>query len=909
MNPIAEDILMHYGVKKRSGRYPWGSGEEPFQRSGDFISRIEELRKAGRTEKQIADELGLSTTDLRAYKMIAKNERRMLEVETAKGLREKGYSLNEIAEKMGYNNDSSVRALLNDDAASRMKKARETADFLKKQIDEKGMIAVGAGVELELGMKREKFEQALAILEAEGYPVYGGGIQQLTNPGKQTIMKVICPPGTEYKEIYNLENINSLKEYVSHDGGDTFDRLVYPKSMDGKRVMIRYAEEGGLEKDGLVEIRRNVDDLSLGNSRYAQVRILVDDNRYIKGMAVYSDNLPDGVDIIVNSNKKLGTPKDVCLKEIKDDPDNPFGSLIKAGGQSYYIDKDGNRQLSCINKRAEEGDWNEWSKTLPSQFLSKQPMQLINKQLGLALADKEAEYDEICSLTNPTVKKALLKSFADDCDATAVSLDAAALPGQKYKVILPISSMKETEVYAPDFDDGSSLALVRYPHAGTFEIPILKVNNKQTEAKKLLGNGVDVVGINSKVAERLSGADFDGDTVMCIPTGGKVKITSTSKLKALEGFDTKSAYGPDEEITDKNGEKHYYRNGKEYRILKSKAREQNEMGSVSNLIADMTLKGANPETEISRAVKHSMVVIDAKKHHLDYKQSEIDNDIAGLKAKYQGHYDLDGNYSKGASTLITQAGADTRVKKRVGSQQIDKATGKAWYKEVDETYVDKKGKTQTRTITVPRMSVVDDARVLSSGKKQEEAYADYANRLKSMANRARKTMVNTADQRYKPSAKVAYAKEVSSLDAQLKLAKLNAPRERYAQIKASVVVKAKVEANPDLTNAEKKKIKQQALTAARVETGAHRTKIVIKDREWEAIQAGAISASKLAQIIANADPDDVRQRATPRATTTISTAKKDRIKSMNISGYTIEQIAKACGVSVSSVSRTIKGKE
>ena len=116
-------------------------------------------------------------------------------------------------------------------------------------------------------------------------------MDQITNPGKKTTLRVICPPGTEHKEIYDFENINSLKDYVSHDDGETFDpKFVYPKSMDSKRLQIRYSEDGGELKDGVVEIRRGVDDLSLGESHYAQVRILVDGSHYIKGMAVYSDD-------------------------------------------------------------------------------------------------------------------------------------------------------------------------------------------------------------------------------------------------------------------------------------------------------------------------------------------------------------------------------------------------------------------------------------------------------------------------------------------------------------------------------------------------------------------------------------------------------------------------------------------
>lgn len=884
MNQVAEDILMHYGMPRRSGRYPWGSGDNPYQHSGDFLSRVEELKKQGLSEKEIADSFGLTTTQFRTQKSLAKNERRALEVATAKGLREKGYSLNEIAEKMGYTNDSSIRSLLNESSESNMNQAQKTADFLRKQIDEKGMIDVGTGVERELGISKEKLNQALYILEMEGYPVYGGGVPQVTNPGKQTNIKVICPPGTEHKDIYDYENVHSLTDYVSHDNGETFDTFVYPKSMDSKRLEICYAEDGGIHKDGVIELRRGVDDLSLGDSHYAQVRILVDDTKYLKGMAIYSDDLPPGVDVRFNTNKKQGTPMGDVLKNIKDDPDNPFGSLIKAGGQSYYIDKNGKRQLSLINKRAEEGDWGAWSDKLPSQFLSKQSLHLVKKQLGLAASDKLAEFDEICRLTNPTVKKTLLKSFADDCDAAAIHLQAAALPRQKYQVILPITSMKDNEVYAPNYKNGEQVALIRYPHGGTFEIPIVTVNNKQPEAKRVLGNALDAIGINSRVAERLSGADFDGDTVMVIPTGGKVKITSTSPLKGLEGFDPKTSYP--------------YKEG-----MKTMRNTQTEMGKVSNLITDMTLKGATQD-ELARAVRHSMVVIDAEKHKLNYKQSEIDNGIASLKKKYQGHYDEDGKYHEGAATLISRAKSETSVLKRKGSTIIDPKTGEQSYKEVYEEYVDKKtGKTKVRTQASTKMAETRDARTLSSGHPVEEAYADYANQMKSLGNRARKEMLSTGKIAYSASAKAAYQPEVDSLSAKLNVALRNAPKERQAQVIANANVAAKKKDNPDMTNAEIKKAGQQALTSARVKVGAKREPIKLTDKEWEAIQAGAISENKLKQIINNVNIDELRQRATPRTTTSLSSAKISKISSMNASGYSIAEIAQALGVSTSTVSK------
>ena len=915
MNPVLNDMLMHYGMPRRSGRYPWGSGKDPYQHSGDFMSRVDELRnsnfkftdengKVWTGDNAIAKSMGLTTTQFRTQYALAKDERRALEVARAKSLREDGLSLKEIANKMGYANDSSVRSLLNAGSEARMNQAKATAEFLKKQIEEKGMIDVGTGVERELGISKEKLNQALYILEMEGYPVYGGGVPQVTNPGKQTNIKVACPPGTEHKEIYDYANVHSVNDYISYDDGDTFQKgFVYPESLNSSRLKIRYAEEGGINKDGVIELRRGVADLDLGNSHYAQVRIMVDGTHYLKGMAVYSDDLPDGVDVLFNTNKKNGTPMTDVLKKVKDDPDNPFGSLIKEhGGQSYYIDADGQKKLSLINKRADEGDWGEWSDHLPSQFLSKQSMTLIKKQLNLATNDKQAEFDEICSLTNPTVKKALLKSFADDCDSAAVHLQAAALPRQKYQVILPLTTIKETEVYAPNYKDGEQVALIRYPHGGTFEIPILRVNNKLDEGKNILGNTPkDAIGISSKVAERLSGADFDGDTVMVIPTGGKIKITSTPPLKGLEGFDPKMSYGCDSKSTDANGTTHYFRDGKEYKIMNN---TQTEMGIISNLITDMNLKGATQD-ELARAVRHSMVVIDAEKHKLDYKQSAIDNGISSLKKRYQGTVD-DGKYHEGAATLISRAKSKELVIKRKGSPIIDPETGKQTYKEVYEEYTDPKtGKVKFRTQESTKMAETDDARTLSSGTPQEEAYADYANKMKSLGNQARKEMLATGKIQYSASAKEAYRAEVDSLTAKLNVALMNAPRERQAQIIANATIQAKKQDNPDMTRAEIKKEKNRALTQARIRVGANRQPIEITDREWDAIQAGAISENKLIQIINNCDIDSLRQRATPRQTTELSQAKVNKINAMRMSGYTTAEIAESLGVSSSTVSKYI----
>lgn len=892
MDLVEEDILMHYGVKRRSGRYPWGSGDNPYQHGGDFLARVEELQRLGKTEKQIADELHLSTTDLRMQVRVAKHERRALQADRARSLREDGKTLDEIASILGYANDSSVRALLNENTAANKNKAQATAEILKKELAEKGAIDVGTGVERQLGVSTGVLQEALFILETEGYNRYGVGVPQVNDPKKRTITPVISVPEIDQREVYqNLDLVKSVGDYHSTDGGESWDKREYPASIDSSRVKILYGDEGGALKDGVIEIRRGVADLDLGDSHYAQVRILVDGTHYLKGMAMYSDDMPDGADIVFNTNKHTGTPKMDVLKKIQDDPDNPFGALIKANGQSHYIDADGNEKLSAINKLKEEGDWDKMSKNLSSQFLSKQPIQLIKKQLDLTYADAADEFSEICSLNNPTVKRKLLLDFADECDSAAVHLKAAALPRQSTQVILPLNAMKETEIFAPNYRDGEKVVLIRYPHGGTFEIPELTVNNKNPTAVSVLGKNIrDAVGINPKVAERLSGADFDGDQVVVIPTGGRVKIQSTPALKDLKDFDPKTDYSTE----GKTG----------VRLLAKGAATQRQMGEISNLITDMTLKGAT-EPEIARAVKHSMVVIDAAKHKLDYRQSEKDNGIAELKKKYQGFDDETGHHG-GASTLLSRRKQDVEVPERQGSGVIDPLTGKVVYKESGRTYVDPRtGKTVAATTKVKRILAVDDVRSMSSGTLQEEAYADYANKMKDLANKARLEYKATPTLKRSASAAKAFEPEVNRLMAALKVARLNAPLEREAQRIANARVKAKVQANNITDKDEISKIRRAAISDARNSTGASgkRTRITISDGEWTAIQSGAISDTTLSEILRYAEPKTVRERATPRRTTQLSDARVSRIKAMANSGHTNAEIAEALGISTSAVSK------
>lgn len=915
MNPIEKDlrsyfgitsesnILEHYGTKRHSGRYPWGSGDNPYQHSGDFLSRVEELKKKGLSEKEILetinnslpDEYKMGLTEFRTARQKAGHDRKALEYDQIRALKDDGLGWKEIGDKLGMS-ESSVRSKYNNAIGEKASQAEKIAATLKAEVDKKGMIDISEGANQVLGVSESKLDEAAYILEAEyGYQRYGVGIRQPTNARQQTNITVLAKPEFDQKYAYqHQDQIDSLGDYHSDDGGETFTKLQRPSSLDSSRVAIRYGDEGGLDKDGVMEIRRGVPDLDLGKSHYAQVRILVDGDHYLKGMAVYSDDLPDGVDVMFNTNKPSGTPKMKVLKEAKADPDNPFGAAIKANGQSMYIGDDGKEHLSPINKLKEEGDWDTMSRNVSSQFLSKQPKKLIENQLNLTVADYKAQYDEIMRYDNPTVKKKLLNDFADTVEGTSMTLKASAFPGQSTKVILPINKIKETEAYCPTYENGTRLALIRYPHAGTFEIPIVTVNNKNVSGKRNLGAIQDAIGINAKVAERLSGADFDGDTVMAIPVTDKVNIKSTRALKALEGFDPKTAYAVPEG------------NPNNVRLMK-KEEKQREMGVISNLITDMTLRGAD-EDELARAVKHSMVVIDAEKHKLDYKRSERENGIPELKQKWQIRVDEEGaTHYGGASTLLSRRKQTVRVPERRGSVRVDKETGEYIYKESGRTFTDPKtGKERKAEDTVSLISETKDARTLSSGTIQENLYADFSNKLKAMANQARKEAANMKGIQRNPEAAKTYAPEVASLKEKYNNMIANKPKERKAMLIANANIKAKIQEqglDPTIDKKEIKKISSVEMQRARDSVGAsgRKSKVTFTDREWEAVQAGAISDNMLTKFLNSSDSDEIVKRAMPKNVAVMTSAKMSKANAMLRSGYSYSEIAKACGVPESTV--------
>lgn len=885
-----DDYLMHYGTPRHSGRYPWGSGENPYQHDGNFYTGTKALRDQGLSDVEIAKLYGMSTTELRKQYSLAKDEYKAKGRAENNRLMEEGLNRSERSRILGVN-ESTLRSWENEETTKRAQMTSATADVLRRNVDEKHYIDVGEGVASGLGITEYRLQTAVKALENEGYTVHDIQVEQVNNPGKKTTVHVLCEPGTQWADLrYNhsheiglvnekFEDLHSLSTRIMED----------PKSISSKRVDVVYAEDGGSTKDGLIELRRGVDGLSLGNSNYAQVRIAVDDSHYLKGVAVYSDDLPKGVDIRFNTNKSDTGNKLDAMKKLKDDPNNPFGSTIKdqnrcADGSTGY--------LNIVN---EQGNWQEWSKTLSSQFLSKQPVMLAKQQLSIAKQQRELELKDIMSLENPTVKKHELLEFAEKCDTAAVHLKAAALPGQSNSVILPVNSLKPTEVYAPNYPNGTEVVLVRHPHGGTFELPMLRVNNRNKEAKEMIGPSNDAIGIHHSVAQQLSGADFDGDTVVVIPNNSH-RVKTAPPFKDLQEFDPKIYKFPEGTPDSK--------------IIKARTK-QKEMGVVSNLITDMTLQEA-PSEDIIKAVKYSMVVIDSEKHKLDYKQAKLDNDIKSLQKRYQQKPSEDGaeRYG-GASTLISRAKSEIRVDERRMVEKINPVTGEKIYFPTNRTYVDKNGVTQRSKQKSTQMREAKDAFDLVSsahngtGTAMERVYAQYANSMKSLANQARRASLSIKEMDRNPEAAKRYSREVESLKTQLVAAKAWSPKERSAQLFAEHVYRTTKKENPTMTDDDKKKCKRQALEVGRARLGATRPSITFTDREWEAIQSGAISKTMLRDVLKYADSDKVKERALPKSRTVLNSTKLAMAKSRLNAGYSYQEVAQMLGVSASTLQAAV----
>ena len=944
-----QNDITHSGVAhdenppgRGSGRFGWGTGENPYQHMFNFLQEANSKRKAGMSEGDIAKALigkvkvyedkyrDATAHDLKAAKAIAETELRKRDVAKAYELYNKTGSLTKTAKAMGKS-VSSIQALLDPAISMRTNKYTNTAELLKKKIEnsEAGIIDISKGTEITLGVTRNTKEVAVAMLEDQGYmrswiktPIPGTG-KALT----YTVL-VKRPEGMSDKELYryvqnNKDKVDPITEFTP-DQGLSYFVPEYPANLDSKRVFIKYAEDGGKSKDGVIELRKGVPDLSLGDSEYAQVRIMVDNNHYMKGMAIYSDDVPDGYDIIYNSNKHRGTPKEDVFKPLKRNKETgeiikeqPFGATIKRGGQSKYIGKDGKEHLSPINKISEEGDWDSWSKDLSQQFLSKQPMKLINQQLKMTVDGTRVDLEKIRGLTNQALKQQLLFDFADKCDAKAADLAAVGFKNQAFQVLLPSDHIKEGEIYAPNFRDGETVALVRYPHGGIFEIPVLKNNTKNQKAQSILSlNAKDAVLINSKTAEVLSGADFDGDTAIVIPmTSDNIKISHRDPLPQLKDFDPKELYqNKDPKVKDMTPTEY----------MKDRTK-QTQMGEVTNLITDMTVAGA-PTSDIAKAVRHSMVVIDAQKHKLDYKQSATDNDIVNLKYKYQGKTAT--GRAKGASTILSQAGSSKWINEQKEVTDKSKMTPEEleWFNAGGKVFQDT-GKTKTKTkvykdgtsksfevfkqVQKDKMYTVKDARDLVRDKDNEKemAYANYANDMKKIAMQARKEAREIKPQKVNVSARETYQNEIKDLDFKLKRAQITDPLERKARTYSMKVSNDIIRSNPGVYDSyeSKQRLRDQQLTKARSLFGSKKHRVEITDREWEAIQSNALSTAKVKEIIKNADLEEVKKRAMPHKSHELTPAEISLMRSMASSGmYSNAEIADRLQISPSTVSKKLK---
>ncbi len=870
---MTDTFLKHYGVKRRSGRYPWGSG-------GDLIEITERLAGKGLSEKDIANGVGMTVQQLRNQKSLAKAELKEAQRINVTRQKEGGMSTSAISSETGLAT-STIRDLLKPAANLKYRIVKQISDKLRGIIDESRFVDIGTGVEAWLGVSDTKLNNAVTLLKNDGYKIYYLYQEQLgATGGKKTTIKVLGHPDSTYGELLANKPKIAIPEFFSDDGGVTWFEPSSINNFSSDKVLVKYANDGGALKDGLIEMRKGVPELNLGGKSYAQIRIGVDGTHYMKGMAIMRDDLPDGVDIIYNTSAKpTGNKLDAMkIQEVKGV--SKFGSIVKP---NLYVDADGKEQFGVVNiiapgELAVEGTWATYRKNLSSQVLSKQSPRLAEQQLDIILRNAKSELDDISKLTDPTVRGHLLTEFSDKVDKAAIDLRAAALPRQTTNVLLPDPNLKDNEIYAPNYRNGESVVVLRYPHGGTFEIPTLTVNNKTSEYRKLIGvDASDAVAVNPKVAQKLSGADFDGDFVMVIPNKNN-EIRTTPSLKDLERFDPKNTYP-------------------KYPGMKviGEEQKQREMGNISNLVTDMTIKGASQD-EIARAVRHSMVVIDSAKHELNYRQSAIDNGISALKERYQG------SARSGAATLISRTKSEFRVLQRFDHYEIDPKTGKKIFTNTGKTYINKKTGEEVSRMTVSKKGIEKDAYDLSSGTFIEKVYADHANSMKAVANEARLRTLNLTPRPYSPTAKKTYANEVASLDAKYTAAVKARPVERKAQLLGAEIYKAKLAADPGMSRKDKQTWKGRSLVIAQTRLESKKPLIDITRKEWTAIEVGAISPTRLRNVLRNADMDRVRAYATPRAAKAgLSASKTSRALRLLSAGYTTAEISSALGVPVTQI--------
>lgn len=970
---VQENDKLDYGTPRHSGRYPWGSGKNP-QRSRNWLKRVDDLKKQGLSDKEICKAFNMSSGDFIAWKRVYKEQEDMKARFKVQKLHDKQWSNVAIAKELtekGYDiTEGTVRKWLKEGPDYKGMPIKNISDSLKTILKDKPYLDIGEGVERQLNISAEQLYAARLMLESEGYNVYDYKLPQATNPKQRTSMVVLCGPETTKENFKaNIGKITSPDGIYFEDYGMTTKTVKPIPSINSDRIQINYAETGGSNMDGLIEIRPGVEDLALGGRHYAQVRIGVDGTHYIKGVACYGDpeKMPDGVDIVFNVSKHEGTPMlgegdNTVLKPMKSDPTNPFGASFR---QWEYTDSEGNSQISPINIVNDDSDWDTWKHNSSAQFLSKQPVAIAKQQLDKRYSEFEREFEEIQNITNPTLKKQLLNEFADKCESATVDLQAAAFPRQNTFAILPVLSLKDNEVYAPQYENGEDIILIRHPHEGVFQIPRLTVNNNNQEAIDRLGLAPQhAIGITPSTAAQMSGADYDGDTVIAIPvtlfkrsdgTSEDIPFHTEKAIKELIEFNPTETYHRlpgDKECTGQD------RDG----LKGDKFNKGLEMGKISNLITDMTLKGAAKAEdsgdgkgavageEIIRAVKFSMTVIDAEKHNLDWKRAYYELNIPELVEKYQLKENGD---SGGASTLISMSRSPIRVPERkektstynMTPEELERYNrGEKIYYDTDRQHKDSKRIYDTNKMTPEELELynkgkkvyrdtgkIKDAQteiskmewaldyagdanaIAAGGTIMEKTYGDHANRLRALANEARMAERTAGNMQVNKSAKIVYAEELESLNNKVLKAQMEAPKERQAQAIAYSNVQAKLEADPSLNdkdNAGKlKKLRNKALENARdlVNGGVHkkRYRVTFTDREIEAIQAGAISEAKMKTLIRYADKNELKKAFLPKRSTGMTASDVSKARRLLANGANIGEVASQLGISTSTLYKEI----
>lgn len=106
------------------------------------------------------------------------------------------------------------------------------------------------------------------------------------------------------------------------------------------------------EKEGIIEVRPGTKGIDLGECKFASAYIRVKDMyHYFKGMCIYSDNLPDGYDVI----KYCRDPSD-CLKALlnANEDDNLQGKVFNKG---------------IMTKIKDNANWDAWAEEIKKHWM------------------------------------------------------------------------------------------------------------------------------------------------------------------------------------------------------------------------------------------------------------------------------------------------------------------------------------------------------------------------------------------------------------------------------------------------------------------------------------------------------------------------------------------------------------